>query len=121
MLLLWKLIVGVDMWCLDIEEFGEEEEVQDEDNEDGVDVVEEFGLMMDFKDEDMLFFFQFFKGLFFFLNLSGKERKFLLVRLEDFGKGGVMGKFLVYESGVVKFKIGDVIFDVLFGIECIFV
>ncbi|KAG8070797.1 hypothetical protein GUJ93_ZPchr0006g43453 [Zizania palustris] len=40
-------------------------------------------------------------------------------RLNEF-PGGLMGKMLVYRSGKVKMKLGDVQFDVSAGVECIF-
>ncbi|KAI4378114.1 hypothetical protein MLD38_015642 [Melastoma candidum] len=39
--------------------------------------------------------------------------------LEDLG-GGYMGKLLIYKSGVVKFKMGETLYDVSPGSDCIF-
>jgi len=35
--------------------------------------------------------------------------------------GGLMGKILIYKSGKVKMKLGDVLFDVAAGSNCMFV
>lgn len=97
------------------EEFGEEGGVEEED-ESGVEAAEELGLR-EIRDEDRLLFFQFPKGLPMSWSAGGKERS---ARLEELGKGGAMGKIQVYESGAVKFKIGDVVLDALPGTECMF-
>jgi DNA-directed RNA polymerase III subunit RPC4 len=97
------------------EEFGEGDGVEEED-ESGVEAAEELGLR-EIRDEDRLLFFQFPKGLPMSWSAGGKERS---ARLEELGKGGAMGKIQVYESGAVKFKIGDVVLDALPGTECMF-
>lgn len=108
---------GGDAARLDEEEFGEE---VGESDESGAEAARELGLM-ERSEGDTLFFFQFPKGLPMGLQgASGKEKTTAAVRLEDLGKGGAMGKLQVYESGAVKFKIGNVVFDALPGTECTF-
>ena len=110
-----------DARLLDEDIEGEWEDVQEED-ESGVEAARELGLT-ESRDEDSLFFIQFPKGLPLYLKPSGKEEKASSarsVKLEDLRKGGAIGKLLVYESGVVKLKIGDVILDALPGTECTF-
>lgn len=118
-----KPIVDVDTRSLDIDELRDEEDIQEDDEEDGAKAAEELGLDTDPTDEDALFFFQFPKGFPLSLTPSGKERNSASarsVRLEDLGKGEAMGKLLVYESGTVKLKIWDVVFDAVPGTKCTF-
>lgn len=117
-----KPVPGVDTRRLDEEEFGGEGEGEDEDeDEGGAEAAQELGLKEP-KDEDTLFFFQFPKRLPISLSSSGKEKppSSRGARLEDLRRGGAMGKLLVYESGAVKLKVGDVVFDALPGTECTF-
>ncbi|KAK7312088.1 hypothetical protein VNO77_35661 [Canavalia gladiata] len=40
--------------------------------------------------------------------------------LEELSKGGCMGKMLVYKSGAIKLKLGETLFDVSPGSNCVF-
>lgn len=108
-----------DSQVLDEEEFGEDDEVPEEDEEDVTEAAKELGLT-EKQEGDQLFFFQLPKGLPVSLNASGKKEAAGSAKLEDLGKAGAMGKLLIYESGAVKFKVGDVIFDALPGTEVTF-
>jgi DNA-directed RNA polymerase III subunit RPC4 len=120
----WRKPFSGDAQQLDEEEFGDGEEVEEED-EDAVEPAEELGLT-EKKEEDTLYFFQLPKGLPLSStpSVKGKEKEKSPTagpaRLEDLRNGGFMGKILVYESGAVKFKVGDVIYDALPGTECTF-
>lgn len=49
-------------------------------------------------------------------SITSNEESFILERLP----AGFMGKLLVYESGAVKMKLGDILLDAVPGSECVF-
>lgn len=106
-----------DSRLLDDEEFGDDEDEVHDDDEDAEEAAEELGLT-EKKEDDMLFFFQLPQGL--PVVSKGKSSTAGSAKLEELSQGGAMGKLLVYESGAVKFKVGDVILDALPGTECTF-
>ncbi|TVU15726.1 hypothetical protein EJB05_39264, partial [Eragrostis curvula] len=129
-----------DPEILDEEEFGESSGSRAQDTE--LTAAEQLGLM-DQSDTPQLLFFQMPSSLPITLqpqssaerdkglednaepaNTSTKERRqphsVHGMKLKDL-PGGFMGKMLVYKSGKVKMKIGDTIYDVSAGSNCMFV
>lgn len=131
-----------DSEIVDEEEFGESSSIRAQDGE--LTAAEELGLM-DRMDEPQLLFFQ----LPAFLPLprqaesvveadtdnnedvntegtkskeSGRKRRHQSIhgcKLKEL-PGGLMGKILVYKSGKVKMRLGDALFDVSAGTNCMF-
>lgn len=100
-------------------EFDHPEDEIHEDDEDAVEPAEELGLTEN-REDDVLFFFQLPQGLPLSSQSKSTTAGSASAKLEDLTQGGAMGKLLVYESGAVKFKVGDVILDALPGTECTF-
>uniref|UniRef100_A0A0A9D189 DNA binding protein n=1 Tax=Arundo donax TaxID=35708 RepID=A0A0A9D189_ARUDO len=132
-----------DPEILDEEEFGESAARRNHDSD--LTAAEELGLM-DRSDTPQLLFFQLPSSLPFPVqpqsvaepnkgfeenaepaNTSSKERREVMrpsslhgSKLKDL-PGGLMGKILVYKSGKVKMKVGDTLYDVSAGSNCMFV
>ncbi|XP_020101208.1 DNA-directed RNA polymerase III subunit RPC4-like [Ananas comosus] len=109
---------------LDEEEFGEAAK-SSVPNEDDVNAAEQLGLMEE-TDEPQFLFFQ----LPAVLPLAkkpdasadakkGSNKTVLASKLEEVPEGRI-GKILVYKSGKVKMKLGDLLFDVSPGANCVF-
>ncbi|KAK1600819.1 hypothetical protein QYE76_019027 [Lolium multiflorum] len=128
-----------DPEILDEEEFGESSAIRAQDGE--LTAAEELGLM-DRSDTPQLLFFQLpsslplpkqtqsveepntgFEENAELANVTREQRRpssFAGSKIKDL-PGGHMGKILIYKSGKVKMKIGDALFDVSPGSNCMFV
>ncbi|ERN09518.1 hypothetical protein AMTRI_Chr09g32760 [Amborella trichopoda] len=121
-----------DPETLDEKEFGESAASKSVCNEDSTNAAEELGLKEE-REERQLVFFQLPESLPIpkrSATADGKEvqddsgqkrtgKSEMPSRLEDL-QAGFMGKLLIYESGAVKLKIGDTLFNVSPGSKCEF-
>ncbi|KAL3647056.1 hypothetical protein CASFOL_008024 [Castilleja foliolosa] len=121
---------------LDEEEFGEETQRSDHD-ENATNPAVELGLL-DEDSENKMFFFQLptnMPTVNLSANAEGNESDKITNPSNGTAKGtgasrkpcnlealpaGLMGKMLVYKSGAVKLKLGEMIYDVSSGLNCVF-
>lgn len=117
---------------LDEAEFGEVA-AKSEHDEDTINPASDLGLMME-SDEGQMFFFKLPASLPHLkrsASRKGKEKVGTQSSSDGGGvskkgcsleelPGGYMGKLLVYKSGAIKLKMGDALFDVSPGSDCIF-
>ncbi|KAK4601002.1 hypothetical protein RGQ29_010543 [Quercus rubra] len=121
-----------DPELLDMAEFGEAAANYEYD-ENIINPASDLGLKVE-SEEEKLFFFQLPASLPFLkrsASRKGKEKIESHTSLESGGiskkscsleelPGGYMGKMLVYKSGAIKLKLGDSLYDVSPGSDCIF-
>lgn len=120
-----------DPELLDKAEFGEADDSEYDENT--INPASDLGLMVESEEEKMLFF-QLPASLPLLkrsASRKGKEKVESHTSLESGGvskkgcsleelPGGYMGKMLVYKSGAIKLKLGDALYDVSPGSDCIF-
>ncbi|PIA50297.1 hypothetical protein AQUCO_01300797v1 [Aquilegia coerulea] len=113
-------------------EFGEASKNVEYD-ENSISPAAELGLMEEFEGERMLFF-QLPPSLPFIKQSSGEKGKEIAssskpyrnMGLPEKGCGleelpaGLMGKMLVYKSGAIKLRLGEIVYDVSPGSDCVF-
>nr|XP_029121864.1 uncharacterized protein LOC105049821 isoform X1 [Elaeis guineensis] len=117
----------IDPEVLDEEEFGEASASSTQD-ETCIKPAEELGLLEESEKPQMLFFQLPASLPFEKLPALGGRGKEIAGQKSALEKGcglqelpaGFMGKMMVYKSGIVKMKLGDTLFDVSPGVNCIF-